>query len=246
MPKRLPRELRVLYDVACGVAAPRSHDEVVARLSDELRRAFRFAEVRFVSDDAGRDELVLLDAALEERRAVADRARVAIPLLAEGACLGYLVADRGAEPLALGEADLALLSVLGLVGGAFIAKAEQYEELQHALDELRRVEELKDEFVSIASHELRAPLAIVYGIAATLHRRGDELDRAQLAELRQALFEQSLRLRDLTEQLLDLSRLDAGRIRARPRSFRPRSAVELLERGRKDRGLARKIGRAHV
>src|SRR5436309_15512628 len=109
MPKRLPGELRVLYDVACGVAAPRSHDEVVARLSDELRRAFGFAEVRFVSDDAGRDELVLLDAALEERRAVADRARVAIPLLAERACVGYLIADRAAAPPAPGGRDSALV-----------------------------------------------------------------------------------------------------------------------------------------
>src|SRR5438034_614737 len=82
---------------------------VIGRLSDGLRRALGFAEVRFVGDDAARDELVLLDAALEERRAVADRARVAIPLLAERACLGYLIADRGAAPLALGEADLPLL-----------------------------------------------------------------------------------------------------------------------------------------
>ena len=228
MPERLPRELRILYEVARGVAAPESHVEAVERLCDELRRTFGFAEVRFVGDDAERDELVLLDAALEERRAVCAGGRVAVPLLVNGDCLGYLVADRGGEPLGLSEVDVHLLSVLGLVGGAFVAKAAQQEQLRLALDELRRVDELKDEFVSIASHELRAPIAVVYGITATLHRRADELDPDQAAELRHALYEQTLRLRDLTEQLLDLSRLDAGRIRVALRPFRPRSAVEGL------------------
>jgi signal transduction histidine kinase len=82
--------------------------------------------------------------------------------------------------------------------------------------------------VSIASHELRAPVAVVYGITATLHRRGADLAPEELAELREALFEQTLRLRDLTEQLLDLSRLDSGRIRVEPRQFFLREAVESL------------------
>ena len=110
----------------------------------------------------------------------------------------------------------------------FVAKAEQYEELQRALEELRRADEHKDQFVSIASHELRTPIAIVYGIASTMSARGDELAREQLHELRQALLEQSVRLRDLTEQLLDLSRFDAGRIRVRPRPFSPHESVEAL------------------
>jgi signal transduction histidine kinase len=228
MPERLPRELRVLYRVARGASAPSSREDAVRRLCEELETQFAFDEVTFVSDDAERDDLVLLDAALEDRRAVAGRSRVAIPLLDDDRCLGYLLADRGGAPLELGEDELDLLSALGLVGGVIVAKTQHYEELQQALDELRRVDELKDEFVSIASHELRAPIAVVYGITATLHSRGADLAPEELAELREALFEQTLRLRDLTEQLLDLSRLDSGRIRVEPRPFFLREAVETL------------------
>jgi signal transduction histidine kinase len=144
----------------------------------------------------------------------------------EGRCLGYLVADGCARPL--DELEIHLLSAIGLVAGVFIAKAEQYEELQRALEELRRIDLLKDQFVSVAAHELRMPVAVVYGIAATIHHRGAELSIDQLVELRLALFQQSRRLSDLTEQLLDLSRLDSGRLSVESRSFRPRDVIEAV------------------
>src|SRR5439155_9992798 len=207
--------------------------EVLERICTEVQTDFEFASVRVVVEDGRR---ALLDAALRERRAVVLDNRVAVPLLIEGRCLGFLVADRGGRELVLDEGDLDLLSTLGLVAAVFIAKAEQYDELQRALEELRRVDELKDEFVAVASHELRAPIAVVHGIAATLHLRGDQLDHAQLGELRRALHEQSARLQDLTEQLLDLSRFDSGRIRVELRPFHPRDSVEdLLPRLAPDR-----------
>ena len=223
MPDRLPKELRVLYELARVVATgPYSLDEVLARICTEVKTEFGFAAVRLVR---GADD-PLADRALVMRRAVADDGRVAIPLLVEGRSIGYLLAEgRGRG---LGELDLHLLSTVGLVAGVFVAKAEQYEELQRALEELRRADELKDEFVSIASHELRTPIAIVYGIANTMCARGDELPPQQLDQLRQALLEQSVGLRELTDQLLDLSRFDAGHIHVHPRSFKPHDSVEAL------------------
>jgi signal transduction histidine kinase len=225
MPERLPRELRVLHELARVVAAgPYSLGDVLTRIRTEVQSEFGFLNVRLVRDG---DDL-LLDSALAQRRAVFDDGRVAIPLLVEGRCLGYLVAEcSGTEP-ELGEADLHLLSALGLVAGVFVAKAQQYEELQGALEDLRRADRLKDDFLSVASHELRTPIAVVHGIATTMHVRGDELAPSQVAELRRALFEQSNRLRELTEQLLDLSRLDSGTIRVEPKLFHPRQAVESL------------------
>jgi len=223
MPQRLPRELRVLYELSRVVAVgPYSLDEVLERICGEVASEFSFTGVRLVRDD----DDALLDAALAQRRAVVEGGRAAIPLLVEGRCLGYLLAEGCAREL--DELDLHLLSAIGLVAGVFVAKAEQYEELQRALEELRRVDELKDEFVSIASHELREPIAVVYGIASTIHNRSAELTGDQLGALRQALYEQSLRLRDLTEQLLDLSRIDSGRIAVQLRPFRPREVIAAI------------------
>ena len=103
--------------------------------------------------------------------------------------------------------------------------------LESKLEELEKLDELKTQFISIASHELRAPIAVVHGIAATLHHRGNELDGDQLAELRSTLYTQSCRLAELADQLLDLSRLDAQAFARNPERIHPRERIdELLAR----------------
>ena len=73
-----------------------------------------------------------------------------------------------------------------------------------------RLEEEKTDFVATISHELRTPMAAVYGAAETLLRR--ELDLS--AEQRQALLEmistQAARLTEITEEVLLTTRLDRG------------------------------------
>lgn len=108
---------------------------------------------------------------------------------------------------------------------------QRIRELETRLAELEQLDELKTQFVSLASHELRTPISVVHGIAATLHFRGHELSDDQLTELRATLYEQSTRLAQLTEQLLDLSRLDAQAVAINPERFRPRERIdELLTR----------------
>ena len=113
---------------------------------------------------------------------------------------------------------------------------KRIEELEARLAELERLDEIKTQFVSIASHELRTPIAVVHGIASTLHLRGDYLSIDQLHELRRTLYAQTIQLSSLTEQLLDLSRLEADAIVLRPERFRPRERIdELLTRIAPDR-----------
>jgi signal transduction histidine kinase len=76
-------------------------------------------------------------------------------------------------------------------------------------DELVRMGQVQRDFVALAAHELRAPATTVYGLAATLRARADDLDAETLAELRNTLYGQADRLRRLVDQLLDLSRLDS-------------------------------------
>jgi signal transduction histidine kinase len=82
--------------------------------------------------------------------------------------------------------------------------------LRREVGALRREAELKDSFIALASHELRAPAAVIYGFTETLAHRGGELPRDDLAELHAVLHQQSLRLNRVIDQVLDLSRLDAG------------------------------------
>jgi signal transduction histidine kinase len=77
--------------------------------------------------------------------------------------------------------------------------------------ETLQLDELKSNFVAIASHELRTPASSIYGVLATLSGRSDLPDETRRA-LTQVGFEQAERMRRLIEQLLDLSQLDARRV----------------------------------
>jgi signal transduction histidine kinase len=89
-------------------------------------------------------------------------------------------------------------------------------------------DQLKTNFIALASHELRTPAAVIHGIASTLHMRGDALNDEQTHTLRQTLYEQTDRMRRLVDQLLDLSRLEANGIRIEPQPLHVLSRVEEL------------------
>ena len=109
--------------------------------------------------------------------------------------------------------EIDLLTTFGTLIAAFLEKA-----IEHG--ELRRLNELKSQFAALASHELRTPVAAIYGAVRTLDEREDELTPEQRAELRCMLSQQSKRLLELVENLLDLSRLEADSIRIEPARIR--------------------------
>jgi signal transduction histidine kinase len=115
------------------------------------------------------------------------------------------------------EADLSVLTALG---EAAAAVADRARDVDHA-------DRLKNDFVSIASHELRTPISVVHGIAATLHTRIDELRPDQVHGLLGTLVQQTDRLRDLADQLLDLSRIESG-AKGLPERFHPRDRLDEL------------------
>jgi two-component system sensor histidine kinase KdpD len=227
MSDRLPTELRALVGLARSLAtAPTDPDALIARACAEIRIALGFESVvradRLRLDDRTR---ALVDRAERMAEAAADGDIAAVPLAIDGETFVTLVTlgESRIEP-----AELDLLTAFGMLAGLLVDKARRDAELTRLLGDLRRANELKTDFISVASHELRAPAAVVHGIAATLVQRGAELAEEQRAQLRGALYEQSARLRDLIDQLLDLSRIEAGRVRVQPCRFRPREWIDAL------------------
>ena len=92
-------------------------------------------------------------------------------------------------------------------------------------DELVRLDQVKLNFVAIASHELRTPATSVYGIASTLKHHRHTITPEVREELEDALWEQATRFRSLIEQLLDLSRLDEKALRIDPQWLRLRDLI---------------------
>ncbi len=95
------------------------------------------------------------------------------------------------------------------------------------LTEVRRLEELKADFIATASHELRTPLAAVYGAAQTLLRHDFALDEGGRDRFVSLIAEESERLSRIVNEILLANQLDAGRLDLESEAF---DAVELVER----------------
>jgi signal transduction histidine kinase len=138
-----------------------------------------------------------------------------VPLLVGGDAIGVLHVGSLAHRRFTGG-DVELLQLVAERVAIAIQRAQLHEEMT-------QLDQLKLNFVAIASHELRTPAASVYGALATLV--GRELPEETRNELLQTAYEQADRLRRLLEQLLDLSRLDARAIPVAPRPLVLRSVL---------------------
>ena len=137
--------------------------------------------------------------------------KFALPLISDGRCLGFLSGSRrGMVPADAEELDA--LATVGVIAATLFDDALVREELQ----ELGR---LKSEFIALAAHELQNPLSSIDGICVTVAERGDTLPDRDRLELREALREQTARMRHLTEQPLDLSRFDLAGVDVSPGAF---------------------------
>ena len=74
----------------------------------------------------------------------------------------------------------------------------------------KEAEDLKTTFVSVISHELKTPLALITGYAETLGREDVQWDSATMHEGLEIIREESTRLNNLIEDLLDAARIEAG------------------------------------
>jgi signal transduction histidine kinase len=95
--------------------------------------------------------------------------------------------------------------------------------------ERKRAEEARDEFLSVAAHELKTPLTSLRGFVQVLLRqseKGSPADPVRLTQALRTIDEQTQKLSRLVAQLLDVSRIDAGRLVV---DTKPLNLVTLVE-----------------
>ena len=85
----------------------------------------------------------------------------------------------------------------------------------------RALDEIRDEFVATISHELKTPLAAVYGAAETLRARGDALEAGQRSQLLDVIASESERLSQVISDILTAGQLDHGRTELVPEVLDP-------------------------
>ncbi|HYB02698.1 MAG TPA: ATP-binding protein [Ktedonobacteraceae bacterium] len=82
----------------------------------------------------------------------------------------------------------------------------------HDISQLKAVDQMKSDFVAMVSHELRAPLTTVSGSVETLRMLEPSSDSESYQEVLGLLDKQTQRLRQVVEEVLQLTRFEAGRL----------------------------------
>lgn len=116
-----------------------------------------------------------------------------------------------------------IYSTAGSISGA-IAVIQDITPIEEA-------ERLRSEFLGIVSHELRTPLTAIKGAAATALGSPAPLNAEETRDLFQVIDEQADRLRDLVSNLLDMTRIEAGRLSVSPQ---PTALQTILDDARAD------------
>jgi len=88
---------------------------------------------------------------------------------------------------------------------------QRNEELDRANKNLKHLDKMKSEFVSLVSHELRAPLTTLSGGLELAMQSTDSLP-AQARHILETMVGESQRLNQLVQRILDVSRLEAGKL----------------------------------
>ena len=175
------------------------------------------------------------------------RAAVALPLRAGNEVVGVLGLIHVDENKSFGDEDVHLLGRFGRLASVALDNARLYssaqqelrerrraeKELERSADELRQAnedllaaDEMKTHFVAVASHELRTPLTGVLGFARTLLSHWDRLPDAERKEQIALIEEQAARLSRLVDELLVMSRIDAGAVEVRAQAVDLPAAVQ--------------------
>ena len=138
-----------------------------------------------------------------------------LPLRTRREILGALVIAANTSERAMTDENLPLAEMLAERASLAIENAKLYTDQVEARRKVEDLSRLKDEFLSIASHELRTPVTSIKGytqLAKTLIR---ENDLATSEEYLDIALDQIDRMSRLILELLDVSRIETGRLEIR-------------------------------
>jgi len=193
------RELERRYPAAPDSRAPAA--EVIRTGEPVLLPELSDEGIRARSEDDDHAELI---------RQLGTRSTLAVPLAARGRTLGVITLCSSAPGRPYGRADLELARELANRAAIALDNARLYREAQEAI-------RIRDEFLSVASHELYTPItSLMLSLQAMLPSptgtAGEALDARATRKLLELVSRQGRRLVRLIGDLLDVSRIQTGRL----------------------------------
>lgn len=142
------------------------------------------------------------------------RALLVVPLLSEGKIIGSISLRQNRNTRRWNLSDIDLAQIVATQAALAVQQSRLYQTTRQQAERLLEADRLKTEFFQNISHEFRTPLTLTIGPLESACNRKEDLPYEQAV----IALRNSRRLLRLVNQLLDLQRLDAGRMQP---SFRP-------------------------
>jgi signal transduction histidine kinase len=199
----------------------REHDPVDLSAPTGLPRVLRAGKSEFYPEIT--EEMIHAAArdqeALELIRSIGFSSVMIVPLLIDQRAIGaitFVAAESGRH---FGPADLSMAEELASRAALAIQNARLYSSSLHAVA-------LRDDFISVASHELKTPVTSLKVYAQVLQKQADKRGDEQSARSLQRMNAQIDKLTALIGDLLDVSRLESDRLALSYSLFDPNQLVE--------------------
>jgi GAF domain-containing protein/class 3 adenylate cyclase len=149
------------------------------------------------------------------------RSLIVVPLLADGKCIGSITLREGRTARRWLSSEVELAKAVASQAAIAVQQSRLYQKTREQAERLLELDKQKTEFFQNISHEFRTPITLIQGPLDSAVSNGEGLSPAQCI----IALRNSRRLLRLVNQLLDLQRLDAGRMQP---NFRPCDLVEFV------------------
>ena len=191
----------------------------IGKFSDEFMEAEK--EIPYGNCLCGRaavsGELIVSDSCFVDKRHenifedMTDHGHYIVPLKSQGKMIGVLFLYTDANPPWYVRSQEILLSIGGLIGDAIVSHKREEQILENN-KQLKELNELKNKFLGIASHDLRNPLYLIRSFSEILKDESVGVVNPKQRELLGKIFNASNFMRSLLENLLDISKIESGKI----------------------------------
>src|SRR5215472_11547532 len=153
------------------------------------------------------------------------RTVLAVPMLREGISTGVLTLTRS-EVRPFTEKQIELVSTFADQAAIAIENVRLFDEIQDKSRQLQLASENKSQFVSSMSHELRTPLNAIIGLTEMMLSNAARFGTEKAQEPLQRVNRAGTHLLGLIKQVLDLSKIEAGKLELNPQTVQLAPLIE--------------------
>jgi signal transduction histidine kinase/DNA-binding response OmpR family regulator/ligand-binding sensor domain-containing protein len=208
------------YDVGAFHDVHLSPEEATRRYSERaelLEEGVYLVKGEVFSELAGSDQTKHLPV---------PKSMLAMEVSLGGRVEGFLVFDNFSDPDAFSRSDLRKLARVREHAISAISKARILRELQVKNREAEEANQAKSRFLANMSHELRTPMNAIIGFSEILiDRLETQIDAKSITFIR-SILSSGKHLLEIINDILDLSKVEAGKMELLPETFPVRSAIE--------------------